>query len=79
MQQTGPTFTVQGAVSGISAGDHGIHIHVYGNTASNCTAAGLHYNPYNVTHGGPLAAVRHVGDLGNINANASGNAEHRQQ
>lgn len=34
---------------------------------------GLHYNPYNVTHGAPFATIRHVGDLGNINANSSGN------
>lgn len=38
--QTGSTFTVQGAVSGIPSGEHGVHIHLYGATANNCTAAG---------------------------------------
>ena len=36
---------------------------------------GLHYNPFGVVHGAPNATVRHVGDFGNIEANAQGVAK----
>lgn len=31
--------------------------------------AGIHYNPFNKTHGAPNYENRHIGDLGNIKAN----------
>lgn len=57
---------------------HGFHIHKFGNTSLACNAAGPHFNPYNVAHGGPLngtvyGGTRHVGDLGNIDVDANGN------
>ena len=39
-----------------------------GNLSQGCVTAGPHWNPDACTHGGPGRAVRHHGDLGNIEA-----------
>jgi Cu-Zn family superoxide dismutase len=38
-----------------------------------CGSSGPHFNPQNKTHGDISAAVRHVGDYGNIVADSNGN------
>lgn len=68
---------VKADISGLSPGNHGFHIHEYGDcTAPDATSAGGHYNPEGTPHGAPdaVAAQRHVGDLGNITADENGNA-----
>jgi Cu-Zn family superoxide dismutase len=62
-------------VQGLTAGDHGFHIHQFGDCrAADGSSAGGHYNPHNQRHGAPTDEIRHVGDLGNLTADASGDA-----
>lgn len=76
------TFTkVEGGVKvvadleGLTQGKHGIHIHECGDcSAADGTSAGGHFNPMGESHGAPMDAMRHEGDMGNIEANAVGNA-----
>lgn len=62
-------------MTGLSEGLHGFHIHTDGDVSGSCTDAGGHYNPFGLDHGARTAEVRHVGCLGNIYADADGNAE----
>jgi Cu-Zn family superoxide dismutase len=73
--QEGTSVRVSWEVEGLPPGLHGFHVHQWGDI--NCTdgvCTGGHFNPAGVDHGAPDASVRHVGDLGNVNANASGKA-----
>lgn len=57
---------IYGVVKGLKAGKHGFHVHATGLLTDECRDAAGHFNPLGVNHGAPEDAVRHVGDLGNI-------------
>jgi len=69
----GPT-KVTGQVTGLAPGNHGFHVHQFGDVSAGCGSTGGHFNPAGKEHGGPTADERHAGDLGNIVAGADGTA-----
>jgi superoxide dismutase, Cu-Zn family len=66
---------ITGTVTGLTPGKHGFHIHANASAPGQCASAGGHYNPKSVSHAALTEEKRHVGDLGNIVANAEGVAE----
>lgn len=67
---------VKGKVRNLKPGEHGFHVHMYGDvTGKDGMAAGGHYNPSGHKHGGPSSSEHHEGDLGNIKADDDGVAE----
>lgn len=77
LEDTPAGLKVSAQLSGIPAGPHGFHIHEFGSCADTGKAAGGHYNPMSMPHGFVVKdglKKAHAGDLGNITADASGNA-----
>lgn len=83
--QTGGTaqFTQDGnevimklEVNNLTPGTHAVHIHEKGDcSAPDATSAGGHWNPGNSDHGKWGHNSFHMGDIGNLEANAEGKAK----
>ena len=66
---------VRAEITGLPPGNHGFHVHEFGDcSAADATSAGAHFNPTKQPHAGPDAPARHVGDMGNVQADTSGKA-----
>ncbi|MGI9087016.1 MAG: superoxide dismutase family protein [Chthoniobacterales bacterium] len=73
--KSGDEMKVVADITGLTPGKHGFHIHEFGDCSSaDGKSAGGHFNPENAPHAGHDAEKRHAGDLGNIEADASGKA-----
>src|SRR5438034_2068239 len=67
---------VHAEIMGLTPGKHGFHVHEFGDcSVADACSAGVLFNPTNQPHAGPDAAARHEGDMGSVEADASGNAK----
>lgn len=53
-------------INNLSDGEHGFHIHNYGDLREGCNSACSHFNPFGSNHGRLNSKDSHAGDLGNI-------------
>jgi Cu-Zn family superoxide dismutase len=71
----GSAMVIQARLSGLTPGEHGLHVHEIGSCSSpDGSSAGEHLAPEGDAHGSPHSAheAHHVGDLGNLVADQSG-------
>ena len=76
--QDGEEVRIQGTLTGLEPGEHGLHVHTVGDcSAPDASSAKGHFAPDGDPHGAPEepADLHHVGDLGNIMADAAGIAQ----
>ncbi len=74
LTQKGEELRIVGKINKLTPGEHGFHIHSFGDLRGNDgTATGGHYDAHGHSHGAP-GAESHAGDLGNITADENGTA-----
>lgn len=76
--ESGGMVKITAVIGGLNPNaSHALHVHEYGDcTAANGKSAGGHYNPESHEHGKPNEGRQHAGDLGNLAADADGNASY---
>ena len=71
--QNGDNIKFVISVANVSPGEHAVHIHETGDcSAPDGKSAGGHWNPTGVAHGKWGEGEFHLGDIGNLTANAQG-------
>lgn len=75
IQAPGTPTMIKGTITGLEPGEHGFHVHEFGDMSKGCESMGGHYNPDGADHGDLTDG--HVGDLGNITADDQGVAKVR--
>lgn len=77
--QTDDGVEIAGDFTGLQPGKHGFHVHEFGDCSmADGKCAGGHFNPEGAPHAGPDDAKRHVGDLGNLEADGQGHATYKR-
>ncbi len=75
-EETAGRVKITALLTGLEPGLHGFHIHESGDcSAPDASSAGDHFNPGETEHGAPDSPIHHTGDLGNIEADADGQAD----
>ena len=64
--EKGAGVAVRAHFTEMPAGEHGFHIHEFGDMSDGCATLGAHWNPTGQEHGGVHSKVRHSGDFGNV-------------
>ena len=77
LRRTAQGILVEGRVSGLPEGQHGIHLHAVGRCEPPFESAGPHWNPANRQHGAQNPRGPHAGDLPNLSATGDGIADVR--
>lgn len=77
LKETPKGLKLTADITGLKPGAvHGFHVHENGECKGpDFKSAGGHFNPTKHPHAGPAAEEKHAGDLGNIVANAKGEAK----
>ncbi len=74
-RQVGDRVHVSGRIGGLTPGRHGFHVHQFGDLSDRVKgeSAGGHFSDSgHKMHGPPDSRTRHIGDLGNVDANNRG-------
>lgn len=77
-QTRGRPIRITADFTGLSAGEHGMHVHTYGDLSDGCASTGGHYNPRD-TEGGIWTddiSIRNVGEIKPATAGWDGRAHY---